>query len=538
VQSNLLIYITSLFTGMSIMAVELSATRLLAPYFGASQIIWTVVIGLIMIALSIGNMLGGRLADRSARNPDHGRSRLYSLIWVAALWITLIPLVGKYVIALLVAVLMWVFPGNLILAGSIFSSLIIFSFPLVILGMVSPFLVKLGVVDMETNGKVTGEIYGLSTIGSIIGTFIPTFVTIPSGLGTSKTFYVFALILNLIALFYFLTVKKRVIRTAVSALIILILIFLPLKTSYAFWKPNVIEDESVYNYLQVAMDDETVIFTTNVAFGVQSVYRKDHPLTGYYYDYLLSGPFFLKDTDRQSKFSVLVLGLGAGTFPKQCKYFFPASRIEGVEIDGKVIALAKEYFDLTEEEVTVHINDGRTFLQGKDAGMYDLILIDAYHDITIPFHMTTKEFYTLVKARLKADGVLVLNINMHSTDDPTLIDYLTQTVKAVMEKVYRCDLGFSTNSLVFASENRECLEAYQKNIRRIPPGHRLYPIARYVAANLTEITQADLVLTDEVAPVEVMGHGVLDELVRVNVDAYRRQIKSAGSLRQLIDLLN
>src|SRR5690554_482089 len=171
---------------MSVMAVELSATRLLAPYFGTSQIIWTVVIGLIMIALSIGNVLGGRMADKYAATPDHGRSRLYSLIWISALWIALIPLVGKYIIALTVLLLIWVFPQNLILAGSVCSCLIVFSFPLVILGMVSPYLVKLGIVDMETNGRVTGEIYGLSTIGSIIGTFIPTFVTIPSGLGTSK----------------------------------------------------------------------------------------------------------------------------------------------------------------------------------------------------------------------------------------------------------------------------------------------------------------------------------------------------------------
>lgn len=537
-KDKILVYMTSFFAGMSIMAVELSATRLLAPYFGTSMIIWTVVIGLIMIALSIGNILGGRLADKYAPKPDNGYGKLYSLIWTASLWIAIIPLVGKYIIALSVVILVWIFPKNLILAGSVFSCLVVFSFPLVILGMVSPYLVKLGIKNMETNGKVTGEIYGLSTIGSIIGTFVPTFITIPSGLGTSKTFYIFALILNLIALAYFISVNKHVKRTAVSALIILTLIFLPLNSAYAFWKTDIIEKESAYNYLQVEKRNESTIFSTNVAIGVQSVYKKNNPLTGLYFDYLLAGTFFI---DRSASFdknlSVLVLGLGTGTFPKQLKHFFPQSRIDGVEIDAKVISLAKEYFDLRNEEVTVHINDGRVFLKDKAVGKYDLIIIDAYHDITIPFHMATKEFYSEVKQHLNPDGVLVLNINIHSEKDTRLMDYMTQTVKAAMRKVYRCDLNFDTNSLIFASESANCLPTYLENIRLVPTAHPLYSIVRYISNNLSEVTQNGMVLTDEVAPVEILGHKVLDELVQVNVEYYLNQLKSVGSIKELVDLI-
>lgn len=533
-----LVYTTSFLAGMSVMAVELSATRLLAPYFGTSMIIWTVVIGLIMIALSIGNILGGRLADKYALESDNGYSRLYSLIWIASLWIAAIPLVGKYIIALSVVILMWVFPQNLILAGSIFSCLVVFSLPLAILGMVSPYLVKLGIKNMETNGKVTGEIYGLSTIGSIIGTFVPTFITIPSGLGTSKTFYVFALVLNLVALFYFISVKKHVKRTAVSSLIILALILLPLGSTYAFWKTDIIEKESAYNYLQVEKKNESTIFSTNVAIGVQSIYKRNGPLTGLYFDYLLAGPFFISHTNFEKKLSALVLGLGTGTFPKQLKHFFPQSSIEGVEIDAKVIDLAKEYFDLRNEEVIVHINDGRVFLKDKTVGKYDLILIDAYHDITIPFHMATKEFYSEVKKHLKPDGVLVLNINIHSEKDPRLMDYLTQTVKSVMGKVYRCDLNIDTNSLIFASENANCLPIYFENILQIPINHALYPIVRYISTNLSEVTQNDLVLTDEVAPVEILGHKVLDELVQINVEYYCNQLKSVASFKDLVDLIS
>lgn len=537
-KEKLLVYLTSFFCGMSVMAVELSATRLLAPYFGTSMIIWTVVIGLIMIALSIGNILGGRMADKYSLGSDNGYGKLYFLIWIASLWIAVIPLIGKYVIALSVVILMWIFPKNLILAGSVFSCLVVFSFPLVILGMVSPYLVKLGIKDMKTSGKVTGEIYGLSTIGSIIGTFIPTFITIPSGLGTSKTFFVFALILNLIVLYYCLSVNKSIKRTAATAALILALIFLPLNTVYAFWRTDIIEKESVYNYLQVARENDTVRFSTNVAIGVQSIYKKNTPLTGLYFEYLLAGPFFIKNTNFDTKLSVLVLGLGTGTFPKQIKYFFPQSRVDGVEIDAKVIELAKEYFDLRDEEATIYINDGRVFLKEKVAEKYDLILIDAYHDITIPFHMTTKEFYTEVKEHLKPEGVLVLNINIHSTKDTKLIDYLTQTVKAVMGKVYRSDLDFDTNSLIFASQNKNCLPIFLENSSQIPPDHLLYPVVSYVTNNLREVTQNDQILTDEVAPVEIMGHEVLDELVQVNIDYYRDKLKSVSSFKELTELIN
>jgi len=242
-KKNLIIYLTAFFCGMSIMAVELSATRLLAPYFGTSMVIWTIVIGLIMISLSLGNILGGRLADKY-----NSKDRLYSLIWLASIWIAIIPLVGKYIIVLSVFLFMWILPNNLLVSGSVFSSLVVFSFPLVILGMASPYLVKLGVQDMENNGRTTGEIYAISTVGSIIGTFVPTFLTIPV-IGTSKTFFIFALVLNLICLYHFITAKTKIIRGAVTAVLILALMIVPLNNSYAFWKKTTLEDESLYNYL-------------------------------------------------------------------------------------------------------------------------------------------------------------------------------------------------------------------------------------------------------------------------------------------------
>jgi Spermidine synthase len=508
---------------MTIMAVELSATRLLAPYFGTSNIIWTVVIGMIMIALSLGNFLGGRAADKY-----QGSNKLFYWIWIAAIWIALIPLAGKYVIALTILVSVGLFPNQLLISGSILSCLLIFTFPLVILGMASPYLVKLGIKDLTHNGRTTGIIYALSTIGSIIGTFIPTFITIPAaGIGTSKTFLIFALIMNLLCLCHFLTNKKRTVLTGITAVLILGSILIPFNNSYAFWKQNVLEDESAYNYLQVYQENGATILTTNVAFGIQSLYRKGSVLSDFYYDYLLMAPFFQTRTCFQDSKDVLILGLGAGTYAKECRYFFPNSRIDGVDIDPKIITIAKKYFDLTDHDAHIYIDDGRAFLLSKAAKKYDLVIIDAYHDISIPFHMATREFFDQVKKNLKPEGIVAVNINIHSEKNPELINYFTQTIKSKFNKVYRCDIHSFTNTMVIASDDTNCRENFLTNINQITQYHPLSAVAGYVKGHLSEVTEANMVLTDEVAPVELMGQKVLDEYVGDSLGYLRNRLRNA-----------
>lgn len=522
-RKNLFIYITSFFCGMSIMAVELSASKLLAPYFGTSSIIWTIIIGMIMISLSVGNVLGGRSADK-----HNNLGRLFSLVWIAAIWIAVIPLAGKYVVAFSGIVMMWILPNNLLVAGSIFSCLVVFSFPLVLLGMASPYLVKLGVKDMANNGRTTGEIYATSTIGSIIGTFIPTFLTIPV-IGTQKTFLVFSLVLNLICLYYFLKSKTGRVRSLISTILVLVLLFAHLNNSYAFWKKTVLEDESLYNYLQVYEDDQSVVLSTNVAFGVQSIYMKNEKLSGYYYDYSLMAPFFMKDTGIDKKFDVLILGMGTGTYAKQCKRYFPNCKIDGVEIDKKIVDLSKKYFKLTDDEAKVYVNDGRTFLSGKDAGMYDLIMIDAYHDITIPFHMATTEFFSEVKMHLNPGGVILVNINLRSKNNIEIEEYLTQTLKCNMKKVYKYNVPNITNTLVFASDDTNCMSNLLSNIDALGSGNPLLSIVQPASKGLIEVTDTKYVFTDDKAPVEVLGQKILDEIVADSLIDFKKEIGSSGN---------
>ena len=176
------LYLTEFFAGMSVMAVELGASRLLAPYFSSSQIVWTIIIGTIMIAMALGNIWGGRSADKDP-NPD----RLYRRILIAAVWIAAIPLVGKYIILGVSALLIFTVSSNFLIIAAFAACMIIFVFPLFLLGTVTPSLAKYTVENLEENGKIVGTLGAFNTVGSIIGTFLPTFVTIPA-VGTAVPF--------------------------------------------------------------------------------------------------------------------------------------------------------------------------------------------------------------------------------------------------------------------------------------------------------------------------------------------------------------
>ncbi len=531
-ERKILLYATSFFCGMSVMAVELSISRLLAPTFGTSQIIWTVIIGLIMISLSIGNILGGRSADK-----NKSLNKLYIIIWAAALWVAVIPFIGKYVITAIIGLLALFFPNDLLVTGTAISCLVLFSVPLIGLGMVSPYLVKNGVTDLENAGKTAGKIYAANTIGSIIGTFLPTFVTIPK-IGTNKSFLLFSLILNIICLSYFISKKVKPVRVIITSLLIFVLIFMPISNSYAFWKDCLYEGESVYNYLQVSEDDDTVYLSTNVAFGVQSVYHKNNQLSGLYYDYALMAPQFLKDFRADNNLDLLILGNGTGTYAKQSRIYYEKVKTDAVEIDSKIVELSKKYFGVTEDEATVYETDGRTFLADKNCGKYDVIMVDAYHDITIPFHMTTKEFFTEVSEHLKPGGVIILNINMKSKGDNPINKYLSQTVKSVMNKVYTCDIPRTTNVLLYASNDANMLANFDSNINKFEAEYPLTGVSQYVSKNLVEVTENKLIFTDDLAPVEVLGQSLLNDIVKDELDGFKEMLnfKEKG-IKGILDML-
>lgn len=513
------LYATEFFAGMAVMAVELGASRLLAPYFSSSQIVWTIIIGTIMIAMALGNIYGGKSADKNP-NPD----KLYRRLLIAAVWIAAIPAVGKYIIIGISGVLILTISTNFLILAAFFACMIIFVFPLFLLGTVTPSLVKYTMGSLDDSGRTVGSLNACNTIGSILGTFLPTFVTIPA-VGTSITFLLFSGILLLLGLLYFIHKKTAKKVCAVSVILFILCSALGHVSSFAFWESNLLyEGESIYNYLQVKEDDRSVILSTNVLFGVQSIKMKEDGLTGMYYDYALAAPL-MTDVMKKEKMDILILGMGTGTYANQCMKYFRNAKIEGVEIDQKITNLAGTYFDLP-KEVQVTTYDGRAYLQAIDR-KYDVIMVDAYQDITIPFQMSSVEFFTLVKERLKEDGVMAVNMNMKSDGEGGINVYLADTIASVFPHVYTVDVKGATNRELFASENENILTLLSENKKYIAQ-EELTAMTERVENNLIPYESTGKLLTDDKAPVEVLGMRVIDELIQDEIGFYKGVFREQG----------
>lgn len=515
-KNKLYLYLTEFFAGMSVMAVELGASRLLAPYFSSSQIVWTIIIGTIMIAMALGNIYGGRKADKDP-DPD----KLYRCITVAAIWIALIPVAGKYVILGISALLVFSVNSNFLIWAAFAACMVIFVFPLFLLGTVTPSLAKYTMENLEDNARIVGTLGAANTIGSIIGTFVPTFVTIPA-VGTSVTFLIFAGILLALALIYFISGKVKSGGAVAGVLIFLASCVLGHSSNFAFWKNDLVyEGESIYNYLQVEDTDDSIILSTNVLFGVQSIRMKQEGLTGMYYDYAMAAPFMAGVEDRQAAgepLDVLILGMGTGTFGSQCARYYPELSIEGVEIDQKITDLAREYFALP-ESMPVTTYDGRAYLNAVDK-QYDVIMVDAYQDITIPFQMSSIEFFTLVRDHLRPDGVMVVNMNMRGQKEGSINQYLADTISRVFSAVYTVDVSRSTNRELFASNNPEMLAVMERNASLCGDAELRAMLGR-ISDGLSPYEAGDYLMTDDRAPVELLGMQVIDDLIHDEVEYYK-----------------
>lgn len=520
IRSKYFLYLTEFFSGMSVMAVELGASRLMAPYFSSSQIVWTVIIGVIMIAMAIGNVWGGKLADRSA-TPD----KLYRRLILAAIWIALIPFVGRYLIAGISLLALFV-TKNFLVWAALAACLVIFAFPCVLLGTVTPSLTRFTVDNLDDTGKTVGRLNALNTIGSIIGTFVPTFVTIPA-VGTAATFLIFSGVLAAIGIAYFVFEKKKSVPGIVSALLIAGLCFALPGYSFAFWESDIaLEDESIYNYLQVKDDAKRTTLSTNVLFGVQSVQVKGDALTGMYYDYALAAPCMagMDGTDNEGR-SVMILGMGSGTYASYCARYFPGASVQGAEIDRKIADIATDYFGLL-DSVTVAVEDGRAYLAASEE-RFDVIMVDAYQDITIPFQLSSVEFFTEVQRHLKPNGVMVVNLNMTSAENGSINEYLCDTMASVFKYTVTAPVKGNTNTEVFCTDADDWEETFLRSIGNLTDCDYA-DMMRTVQEKLAPYAGGACILTDDKAPVEVLGMRVLDELIGDELKYYKDELKTGG----------
>ena len=347
-------------------------------------------------------------------------------------------------------------------------------------------------------------------------------MTIPA-VGTSITFLIFSGILILLSVIYFIcqhTGKKKI---AASVLIFILCCGLGYSDSFAFWQKDLTyEGESIYNYLQVSETDRQVVLSTNVLFGVQSLYMKEGGLTGMYYDYAMAAPLMVPDKPVEDM-DVLILGMGTGTYATQCRKYFGDMNIEGVEIDEKITELSREYFSLP-EDVKVTTYDGRAFLQAVDT---------TYQDITIPFQMSSVEFFTMVKDHLKDGGVMVVNMNMHGNKEGDINQYLADTIANVFDNVYTVDVAGSTNRELFASQHSDMIEVLSDHVENLSDAG-LQNMMQRVADNSS--AYGDYLMTDDKAPVELLGMQVIDQLIQEEV-AYYKDIYEEQGISGLLEHL-
>ncbi len=483
-----------------------------------------------MIAMAIGNVWGGKSADK---NPDP--AILFRRLIIASIWIALIPLVGKYVLMAITAVLAMILPSNFLVVAAFMSCAVLFVYPLVLLGTVTPCLVKYTTGTLEDNGSTVGWLEALNTIGSIIGTFIPTFVTIPA-VGTSLTFIIFAAVLFALALTYFIGIKKFSKLAVAGIIVIIVSSIFGYNDSFAFWEENLAyEDESMYNYIQVKEDDYSVVLSTNVLFGVQSIYVKDRDMTGMYYDYAMAAPFLAGYSEKDAP-KVLIVGMATGTYATQLTKYIPASSISGIEIDAKIAALASKYFNLP-DTVEVIVADGRSTLAASDE-KWDIIMVDAYQDITIPFQMSSVEFFTEVKKHLTDDGVMVVNLNMWSETEGSINQYLCDTIDSVFGEVATVRVNNGTNMELFArvSDKGDFKAELDKAVAGIENASLKYMMGR-VQNEMEPYHGTNHILTDDKAPVELLGMKMMDELIDEEVRYYKEIFKEKGFKGLLEELL-
>ena len=252
--------------------------------------------------------------------------------------------------------------------------------------------------------------------------------------------------------------------------------------------------------------------------------KKDDSLTGMYYDYALAAPV-MAGVNGKEEAEILVLGMGTGTYAKQCIQYFGNVSVEGVEIDQKITDLAGEYFALPDTvEVTTY--DGRAYLQAIDQ-KYDVIMVDAYQDITIPFQMSSIEFFTLVRDHLKEDGIMVVNMNMHSEEEGNINEYLSDTIANVFDEVYTVDVRGSTNRELFASTNAGVLDIFMANVEGLE-NDELTDMMQRVSEGLVEYKKGELLLTDDKAPVELLGMSVIDGIIQDEIGYYKKIFKEEG----------
>ncbi len=501
------LYIIVFVSGLVSLGVEFAASRLLGNYFGTSNLVWASIVGLILIYLTAGYFIGGAWADRS---PKH--ETLYAILAWASLTVGLIPIASRPILRLASNAFDQLQLG--VLVGSFTVVMVLFIIPVTLIGTASPFAVRLAISDTQQAGKISGRIYAISTLGSFLGTFIPTLLLIPT-VGTYRTFLILASLLMAVSLLglYLAGGLKKLIRYAWMPLVIIALFIWGVPGTDKNTTGLIYETESSYNYIQVLEFDDTYYLRLNEGQGVHSEYKEGVLNFNGPWEQVIAAPFFnASPVDPQKVTDIAIVGLAAGTTAREAAAVFPNAEIDGIEIDPKIVEVGRQYFDVNDPNLNVIIQDGRWALE-KSTKKYDIISVDAYRPPYIPWHMTTREFFLIVKDHLKEDGVLVINVG-RGGDDRRLIDSLYSTIHSVFPTLYVTDLSASFNSILFATNSDTTLENFLDNYVQLYNNPETPPLLLEVMAATYDGLQEppaveSMVFTDDLAPIEQLTNSIV-----------------------------
>jgi MFS family permease len=490
---------------MSTLAVEFVASRMLQAVYGTSNIVWANVIGLVLFFLTIGYFIGGRLADR---NPS---PRLfYTLVSAAGFSSILFLLLTSVLLRGAASALAAVNVGAVLssLLGVVFA----LALPITLLGCLSPFAIRLAVRDVSEAGRISGRIYAVSTWGSLLGTYLPVLVVIPLA-GSRAAALIFGALLLLVGLGGLWRSGRR--AGVVAALLSLLLLPAvwawgrgPVK-SYA---GQIFETESAYNYVQVVRQEDCNYLLLNEGQAYHSYYCDGGRVPRIsVWTIMLAAPYF-NDPGAVSAAEppvqrMAVVGLAAGTIPKQFTGVFGPIAIDGIEIDPAVVAAGRDYFAMNEPNLNVIVGDGRYELN-RLQGPYDLVTVDAYKVPYIPWHLTTRQFFEEVRDRLDEDGVVAVNVG-RAPRDRRLVEAMTATMATVFPSVHAIDVPGSLNTILVATRQPASSDNARHNLERLlAAGDGADPLLiaalEVAVANLVSATASDLVFTNERAPLETL----------------------------------
>lgn len=520
--SKRFLYIAVFTSGMTTLAIELSASRLLGSVFGTSNLVWANVIGLMLLYLTIGYFIGGRWADRY----PYPRTLYLIMLWASFLS-ALVPLVARPILQEAARAVSGIQAG--LALGSFASVLILFAVPVTLLGCISPFAIRLAVQSPEEAGRVSGQIYAISTLGSLLGTFLPTLILIPE-LGTALTFLTFAGCLYLIA--FIGLWSQNGVKTLFWLWMPIIIIILAIIVLNGVLRPApanstiLYDDESAYNYIQVVQDSNGYInLRLNEGQGIHSRYHPDRYELAGTWDYFLVAPYFNPSFTIQDMNSLLVIGLAAGTIPRQYQHVYGNIHMDGVEIDPDIIHVGELFFDMNTEKMpslTAYAEDGRYMLQ-KLTQKYDVVAIDAYRPPYIPWHLTTVEYFQEVKAHLSENGVVAINVGRTSTDR-RLVDAMAATLRYVFPSVHAIDVPRSFNTILVATQTITTPDNLLQNLSAMPTNspELLLKVMQSSLQNLVSIQPSAMIFTDDHAPIEnLVDSLVINFLLYGDIDAIR-----------------